>query len=236
MKVLIADITIYEDECLYQEHCGILPTGRQEQIGRYRCKRDKYRGVGAGVLLEYGLNQYGCTLNETRDNYELVHLAQGKFGKPYIAEKEQLCFNLTHAKDYVAAVFAPCDVGIDIEQICQAKLKVAKRFFTDEEYRYLMTFDSEKSLFEVSEGAAQDITAQDAAFFRMWTRKESYIKAVGEGMHLPLTDFSVLKDQIRGRDVYYLRTWEMPEQYAVSVCAKERIDTDISRIELKKSI
>lgn len=236
MKVLIADITIYEDDLLYQRHCNILPAGRQEQIKRYRCKSDRYRGVGAGVLLEYGLNQYGCTLNEARDGYELVYLAQGEYGKPYIADKEQLCFNLTHAGDYVAAVFAPCDVGIDIEQICKAKLKVAKRFFTEAENRYLMAFDSETSLVGMSEGAVQDITAQDAAFFRMWTRKESYIKAVGEGMHLPLADFSVLEEQIRGRDAYYLRTWEVPEGYAVSVCAKERIDTDISRVELKKSI
>lgn len=231
MEIFIADISGYEKGALYQKHLRMLPLKRQEQIGRYRCREDCWRGVGAGILLEYGLNRCGCTLRDECQEFELVHVAQGRYGKPYIPEREQLCYNLSHAGTYVAAVFADCDAGIDIERIRSAKLSVAKRFFTEEEYQYLMSFSGGQEL-----ESDVKVRQQDLAFTRMWTRKESYIKAVGEGMHLPLADFSVLGDQITGKDVYHLRTWEMPEGYAMSVCAKVPVLSEAVWVDIMKSV
>ncbi len=230
MEIYIADISRYEEKALYQKHLMLLPEERQERIGRYRCKEDRWRGVGAGILLEYGLNRYGFTLRDERREFELVHLAQGRYGKPYILE-QQLCYNLSHGGSYVAAVFTDCEAGIDIERIRTAKLPVAKRFFTEEEYQYLLSFEEkEKSQSDTK------ATPQDVAFARMWTRKESYIKAVGEGMHLPLANFCVLTDQIAGDEVYYLRSWEIPEGYAMSVCARTPISSEVTWVDIAKSV
>lgn len=88
-------------------------------------------------------------------------------------------FNLSHAGDYAAAVFDEGEVGIDVEQVRRVNVNVMRRQFTAEENAYLLS--------------------EPDAFLRLWTRKESYCKAVGEGLHLPLSSFDVLEDQVAGR-------------------------------------
>lgn len=217
MELLIAELGVYEDEQLYQQHLAMLPEERQERVGRCRHMEDKRRSVGAGMLLEHGLNRYGYTLSGIRSGFELVHISLGSFGKPYILEREELCFNLSHAGGYAAVVFAETAVGVDLEQVHRAKLSVAERFFTKKEYTNLLRI----------ENAAE----QKRAFARMWTRKESYIKAQGEGMHLSLADFCVLEDQIPGDQVFYLYSWEFQDNYVLSVCAGEPVDVRIEKAE-----
>lgn len=56
-------------------------------------------------------------------------------------------------------------VGVDIESIGPFDLRLAKELFTEEEYQEVLV--NEDSL---------------AAFYDIWTLKESYIKAVGQGL------------------------------------------------------
>lgn len=61
--------------------------------------------------------------------------------------------------------------------------------------RHLETFtDIARRHFSESEFAALDGlhgTARQLAFYRCWTRKEAYIKALGEGLSMPLDTFDV---------------------------------------------
>ena len=44
---------------------------------------------------------------------------------------------------------------------------------------------------EIEEYFALPIDLRETAFFTCWTRKEAFIKAIGEGLYMPLNNFSV---------------------------------------------
>lgn len=203
-EIYIADTTPLADDVFFEEMSGFLPVQRRERIGKYRTQKDKCCGLAAGLLLEYGLRQHGYTLLDGIDFSRTV-LEMGEFGKPYLLGNP-LYFNLSHSGKYAAAAFDRQEIGVDIECIRKVNLRLARRFFTPDEYEWLeQTAEEEK----------------DRAFTLLWTKKESYIKAVGRGMSLPLTDFSVQSGEIP------FFSWEKEGEYCLSVCGKNLLHTDV---------
>jgi 4'-phosphopantetheinyl transferase len=110
----------------------------------------------------------------------------GPKGKPALrgthALREAACplsFNVSNSGDLAAYAFtSDCEIGVDIEHSRRlVEIEgIARRFFAPEEVTELMG---------LAEGARHD------GFFNCWTRKEAYIKAVGEGLSVPLDSFQV---------------------------------------------
>ena len=209
MEIYVADITFLKDEKVFLSMQEKVPGERRRGIDRCRQKGDKQRSLGAGLLLEYGLNRLGVTLLPGLA-FEQVFLETEKNGKPYLVGRKDICFNLSHSGNYVVAAFDTAPVGIDIEEIKSDGKKIAERFFCPEEKAFLEEKCHENS--------------RKQKFTELWTRKESYIKAVGEGMRIPLDSFSVLEDRMRMDEDFYFRTFSMPEGYVLSVCAKTPIE------------
>lgn len=91
-------------------------------------------------------------------------------------------FNVSHSHEVVLYAFAHNrQVGIDVERIRYefAGEDIAARFFSRPEAEALLRTPAE---------------ARAAAFFSCWTRKESYVKARGKGLSLPLDEFAVSVD------------------------------------------
>jgi 4'-phosphopantetheinyl transferase len=109
-----------------------------------------------------------------------VALGCGRAGKPFVKnEKARIEFNMSHSDDLAVYAFANgCRLGIDIERprSMPDREAVAKQFFNQREYAELRTVEK---------------MCQEEAFFRCWTRKEAYIKAVGQGLTLALNSFQV---------------------------------------------
>ncbi|HLK18732.1 MAG TPA: 4'-phosphopantetheinyl transferase superfamily protein [Bryobacteraceae bacterium] len=104
----------------------------------------------------------------------------GPRGKPFLRENSHLKFNMAHSGDLALYAFLfDIEIGADVEEIRDVPEieKIAARFFCSEEAKELKQFGS-------GEEAVQ-------AFFRCWTRKEAYIKAVGDGLFIPLDRFQV---------------------------------------------
>ncbi|MGH7639528.1 MAG: 4'-phosphopantetheinyl transferase family protein [Candidatus Dormibacteria bacterium] len=98
--------------------------------------------------------------------------ALGTRGKPHLMGTRTLGlqFNVAHSGDLmVLAVANDVNVGVDLEQV-QAGFPVgdvAHRFFADTECRLL---------------AGTGELERPSAFFRIWTRKEAYLKGLGLGI------------------------------------------------------
>jgi 4'-phosphopantetheinyl transferase len=110
--------------------------------------------------------------------------ALNPYGKPGIAAPKEfsaLHFNLSHRQGVCICGLAwGHDLGVDVEDTRQeVDAAVEEVVFSASERAFL---------------ARQHPAQRKEAFFRLWTLKEAYIKAHGEGMSLPLTDISISFD------------------------------------------
>lgn len=98
-------------------------------------------------------------------------------GKP-ILPNSKLQFNLSHSGDYAVVGVSISELGVDVE--CHQRpvevLDLATRFFTKEEQEIILKSDGYLSSYK---------------FFRVWTLKEAFVKAVGDGLSMSLGSFSV---------------------------------------------
>jgi 4'-phosphopantetheinyl transferase len=111
---------------------------------------------------------------------DCIRFAYGSRGKPRLSFPETpLEFNLAHSGRWAAYAFAVgCQLGVDIEEVrpIANQEEIVRRSFSPEEYEEWLGLDPSR---------------RDQAFFRCWTRKEAYIKALGDGLSVPLDSFRV---------------------------------------------
>jgi len=110
-----------------------------------------------------------------------VPLHEGRNGKPGLLPgpgRPPLHFNISHSGDFVLIALARRDLGVDLEfiRVNFETATLAERFFSPAERMSL---------------EALPPTLQRIAFFAIWTRKEAYIKAHGDGLSIPLDAFDV---------------------------------------------
>ena len=112
-----------------------------------------------------------------------VEFAQGPRGKPYVGNaghgiKPGPYFNLSHSGKLALIGIAAVEVGIDLEKVrhLESLTEIARRHFSELEFAALDALQGDARLL---------------AFYRCWTRKEAYIKALGEGLSMPLDTFDV---------------------------------------------
>jgi 4'-phosphopantetheinyl transferase len=143
---------------------------------RYYREADRNRFIFArGVLRKIISTYLLISPGELRFTYN-------EFGKPAVSNDQNdlaINFNLSHSKDIVLYTFARGRaVGVDVEYIREdfATLEIAEHFFSKDEVRTL---------------GSLPVGQRTKAFFACWSRKESFIKAVGMGVSYPLDRFSV---------------------------------------------
>lgn len=111
-----------------------------------------------------------------------LRFSYSPYGKPALDSeygRDEICFNLSHSHALgLLGVSRRRAVGVDIEHIRAdlADLQVARHFFSSREVETLLSLPAD---------------VQKDAFFNCWTRKEAFIKAIGEGLSMPLDQFDV---------------------------------------------
>ena len=199
-----------------------VPEERQVTIKRFIKIQDSLRTLTGEILTR-------CAIRERTKlaNKEVV-FAINKYGKPYVKNVENLQFNVSHSGEWVVCAVDTEPIGIDIEIIKSINLKVAKRFFSQEEYRDFVS---------------KDENGKTSYFYDLWTLKESYIKAVGRGLSIPLNTITIqlgrsginIKNPPVEGDFYFKQYW-IDDLYKLSVCSTSADFPDFVTLKSIKEI
>ena len=169
---------------------------RREKIEKQTNERVRLRSLTAELLLRHALRDGGFAVEGP------LNIVVSEQGKPFLRDG-RCFFSLSHSGERVLCVLSDLACGGDVEQIGRGSPALARRFFTVEENAALS-----------EEASAAGEEAFQRLFARIWTRKESLLKATGDGLSRPLSSFSVLKPD---PDVLFLES--APERkYASCVC------------------
>ncbi len=154
----------------------VLDEPEQARADRFRFAEDRDSYIAAHALLRVMLAEQSQSVAAGAWRFRT---APG--GKPEIEPSlghADLKFSLSHTRGMVAcAVGRTHDLGVDVEDCARsmAAVDVAKRYFATAEADLIADLPAH---------------ARNAMFFRIWTLKEAYLKAVGQGITAPLGDFA----------------------------------------------
>jgi 4'-phosphopantetheinyl transferase len=165
-----------DDDAISEEKSmALLAPEERERHGRFHFARDRRRYLMTRGLIRSLLSCYAPIAPK---DWQFENNA---YGRPRIAnalpQAQRLRFNISHSASLiVAALTVEREVGVDVEHTARnAPLEIAENFFSAREA---------KTLQQLPAGL------QPSRFWDLWTLKESYIKARGMGLSLPLDRFS----------------------------------------------
>ncbi len=200
-----------------------LSADERERAERFHFEKDRTRFVVARGGLRSILGRY-TGLHPAR-----LQFSYGAQGKPELAgmagQHSALRFNLSHAgTQALYAVTGGRKIGVDVEFIRAdfASMEIAERFFSPREVAALRELPTQ---------------ARTRAFFNCWTRKEAYIKALGEGLSCPLDSFAVslaeedagalLWSASGGREVerWTMKSLWLGAEYAAALAVEGRVES-----------
>ncbi len=163
------------------EAAKIISSDEKHRQQKYAFEKDQDHYLLARYLIRISLSSYCDKISPEEWTFDTNH-----YGRPAVTNDgapKDLHFNLSHSGGMVVCGFASTyEVGVDVENVTRicSHMSLAEHSFSQLEVEKLKTFESEKIPSE---------------FFKFWTLKESYIKARGMGLHLPLDQFSFVVDK-----------------------------------------
>lgn len=198
-------LPVSEAELITEEYCLENFPIRTKKAKGYRFREDKLRCIGAGALL--------CGIAGIKEN----ELAYNEYGKPICNGKN---FSISHSGIYSVIALSDGIVGVDIERISRKHTGIAKRVCASDEMEWLEGTTGEEEKTE--------------RFFKLWTVKESIMKAEGKGFAMDPRDFSILpiieggSAVVNGRE-YFGESFRL-DDYILSVCNRSREPAQIFHI------
>lgn len=166
-------IGLIQPDAIFEALEDLLAEDEKARAHRFHFVRDRRRFTVARAALRQILA--GCLGVDPHS----VEFSTGSYGKPHLVE-ENLRFNLSHSGGLaLVAVARDRELGVDIEELrhMDDAEALANRFFSTQESRKLLM--------------AADSASLMRGFFECWSRKEAFIKALGEGLSHPLDSFEV---------------------------------------------
>lgn len=180
---------------------------KRKRIDTFQFQDDRDRALMGSLLSRTVLcRRLGLT------NGELT-IDTSPYGKPYVRGALDFDFNIAHSGNWIVCGAGPGRIGVDVERIGEADAGFVERYFAPH---------------EVEMFRASDAASRRRLFYSIWTLKESYIKALGKGLAIPLDGFSIIFQShgIRaisaGEDVgFHLRLFQtMDPDFSFAMCSE----------------
>jgi len=190
IRILCADVSS-ADERVYRRLYEKASPERKRRADRYLRREDQLRCAAADALIKAALGREDC------------HVARTDSGKPYIEGSEDFHFNLSHSGRYVVIAYGDTEVGVDVQQHGSVSdmEEIARSLFAPDEQEYIR----------------QNTLEAERRFYEIWTRKESYLKYIGTGLHRDMRSFSVLAPEPEIRYFYCAPG----DGYSLSLCTSD---------------
>lgn len=177
MRICPLHLVEAEEDADYYE--GLLSPEERQRAGRYRAARARRDFVLTRGFLRRRLGEY-LDLDPRR-----VGFVTNDHGKPRLAESEEnqgLVFSVSHSGDHAVLVFSrDRAIGVDVEQLRPRRglVGLAQHCLSERE-RHVWSQSPESQALEL--------------FIRYWVCKEAFVKAVGRGIALGVSNVEVAAD------------------------------------------
>lgn len=174
IHVWLLDIRKYNGNFLRLSN--VLTAEERYRMSRFIHEGDRRRFLVGHSMLRILLSRY------LQNSPENILLSTNEYGKLFLP-KSDVFFNISHSENMVMLAFVrKMQIGVDIEKIKYLNdyLQIAKNCFLPEESRRIYSYANEDNSME--------------CFYKIWTIKEAYVKACGDGLSKSLKSFVILED------------------------------------------
>jgi 4'-phosphopantetheinyl transferase len=185
-----------------------LAADERARAERFHSPRDRDRFVIARGVLRCVLADYQQTLPQ------VFRFSYGPEGKPRLSGGSGPQFNLAHADDVAVYAVARDEIGIDIEYI-------------DPDFDFAAVLETAATPREQDCFRTLPQNLRALQFFAWWTRKEAYVKALGQGFSISPTSFEVPVSPARpdvlinmNDESWKLRTFVPKAGYVATIAAR----------------
>ena len=182
-----------ESAVLPETAAARLPAWRRELLDRLKNENARQESLCAGLLFAYAVERRGLPRDAAVERLPA--------GKPVLRGRSDVFFSLSHSGRYAMCAVSGSAVGADVQELRPVRMSIARRFHPAEREWLESLPETERS----------------DALFRLWTRKEAWVKAVSDARTLSLAE----ADVIRPMPGLVFRDYALPGGFAAAVCAAE---------------
>lgn len=211
IKVIVCkkNSRLFDNNNFLEKAFRIVSDEEKERFRLYRNEEDAENYIVGKYLLRTELEKI------TGIKAEKLSFSNDLYGRPYLMNPidGKLDFNVSHSNKYVTlAINTNGRIGIDIEKNGLLDLEIMGETLNDKDLDFI--------------GNRGDNKGSLGRFYKLWTLKESFVKALGCGLRYPVKrlsfDFnesgSIHMEGNNDSDKWKFETFEIDGQYQLSVC------------------
>lgn len=221
MSIRIYAMNITGKDYMDEAYAPYLTEARRSEAQKRRKPRDRQLCLAAEVLLNRSLELTGIDVSLPA----VYH--RNSYGKPYLSQHKGIYVNWSHSGDWVVCAISDREVGIDLQDTGREPGEaMIRRMLQPVELSYYEKIPEER---------------KKRLFYQYWTIKESYLKAVGTGFHMPLDTFYVRMEnenpqivQRTGEKPYVCRLLDFADvDYMAALCVEDEMPAGVEEMKIR---